>query len=207
MAGLDGDYPRLLVVHVVAFELMESKGNGCKYILIHNCQLSIINYQLHRHAAVLLGWQALLLASELRESATDTEAGVAWLDDIINITILGSLIRISEEVGIFLLLLSEECLNILSSFLLGLSLTSREHCYGTTGTHNGNLGRWPSEVEVGTQLLASHHDVATAIALTQGDGDLWNGSLTVSIEQLCSVQDYGIVLLTCTRQESRNVYQ
>lgn len=130
---------------------------------------------------MLLGWQALLLASELRESATDTEAGVAWLDDIINITILGSLIRISEEVGILLLLLGEECLNILSCFLLGLSLTSREHCYGTAGTHNGNLGRWPSEVEVGTQLLASHNDVATTVALAQCDGDLRNSSLTIGI--------------------------
>ena len=44
--------------------------------------------------------------------------------------------------------------------------------------------------------------MATTIALTQCDSDLWHGSLAVSVEQLCTVEDDSVVLLTCTWQES-----
>ena len=44
--------------------------------------------------------------------------------------------------------------------------------------------------------------MAAAIALTQCDGDLWHCGLAVSIEQLGSVEDDGIVLLTCAGEES-----
>ena len=44
--------------------------------------------------------------------------------------------------------------------------------------------------------------MATTIALTQCDSNLWHGSLAVSVEQLCTVEDDSVVLLTCTWQES-----
>ena len=44
-----------------------------------------------------------------------------------------------------------------------------------------------------------------AIALAQSDGNLGYGSLAVSVEKLCTVQDNGVILLTCAGKEARNV--
>ena len=151
---------------------------------------------------MLLGRQTLALGSELSQTAANAETSVAWLDDVVDIAILSSLIRIGKLLGILLFLLCQECLHVLAGFLLCLGFLATEHCNGTAGTHYGNLRRWPCEVQVGTQLLATHHDVATTIALTQCDSNLWHGSLAVSVEQLCTMKDDSIVLLTCTWQES-----
>ena len=88
---------------------------------------------------MLLSWQALTLGSELSQTTADAETGVTWLDDIIDVTILSCLIWISKLVSILLLLLSQECLNILASFLLSLSFLTTENGNGTAGTHYGNL--------------------------------------------------------------------
>ena len=57
------------------------------------------------------------------------------------------------------------------------------------------------------QLLRAHNNVRTTVRLTQGNGNLGHSSLAVSVEQLSTVQDNSVVLLTCTRQESWNVNQ
>ena len=83
---------------------------------------------------MLLSWQALTLGSELSQTTADAETGVTWLDDIIDVTILSCLIWISKLVCILLLLLSQECLYILASFLLSLSFLTTENGNGTAGT-------------------------------------------------------------------------
>ena len=55
------------------------------------------------------------------------------------------------------------------------------------------------------ELLGAHHDVRAAIRLAQGDGDLGHCGLAVGIEQLGTVQDDGVVLLTRAGQESGHV--
>ena len=47
--------------------------------------------------------------------------------------------------------------------------------------------------------------MATTIALAKRNSDLWNCCLSVSIEQLCTVEDDSVVLLTCSRKETRNI--
>ena len=88
---------------------------------------------------MLLGRVVYLLVVQLVEGTDDAETRVAGLDDIIDVAILSSLIWISELVGVFLLLLSQECLYILASFLLSLSFLTAENGNGTAGTHYGNL--------------------------------------------------------------------
>ena len=70
---------------------------------------------------MLLSRQSIALCSELSQSAADAETSVAWLDYIINIAILGCLVRISEEFVVLFLLLSNECLYVLASFLLAFA--------------------------------------------------------------------------------------
>ena len=56
-------------------------------------------------------------------------------------------------------------------------------------------------------LLTAHHDVRTAVRLTQRDSNLRYGGFTVGIQQLGTVQDNAVVLLTCSGKEARYVYQ
>jgi fatty-acid desaturase len=114
---------------------------------------------LHRYATMLLSWQRLAFVSQLSQSADDAETGVAWLYDIIDIAILSSLVRVSEEFRVLSLFLSEERLNVASLFLYLLSALSLKNGNGTCCTHNSYFSRRPSVVEVGTELLTTHHDV------------------------------------------------
>ena len=89
---------------------------------------------------MLLGWQRLALGGKLGKATTDAEAGIARLDYIVDIAILRCLVRSCEQVVVRFLLLGEECLYVLSSLLLCLGFLGTEHCNGTRGSHNGNLG-------------------------------------------------------------------
>lgn len=80
---------------------------------------------------MLLSWQALALGSELSQTAADAETSIAWLDDVIDIAILSSLIRISKLVCILLLFLCQECLHVLAGFLLSLGFLATENGNGT----------------------------------------------------------------------------
>ena len=88
---------------------------------------------------MLLSWQVLTLGCELSQTTADAETGVTWLDNVINVTILSCLIWISKLVCILLLLLCQECLHVLSGFLLSLGFLASENGNGTAGTHYGNL--------------------------------------------------------------------
>ena len=57
---------------------------------------------------MLLGRETLTLRCQLGQSAADAETCVARLNDIIDISELGCLVRISEGVRIFLFFLRKE---------------------------------------------------------------------------------------------------
>ena len=100
-----------------------------------------------------------LLGLQLGQRTDDAEAGVARLDNVINVAILGGIVGVGEELGVLGLLLGDECLGI---FLL-LSLLSVEYGSGTASTHYGNLSCGPCIVHVATELLTAHYDVATTV--------------------------------------------
>ena len=59
--------------------------------------LIIVKLLLHWDTSVLLGREVLALGSELCESTADAETSIAWLDYVIDVAVLCSLVRISEE--------------------------------------------------------------------------------------------------------------
>lgn len=148
---LDCDNARLLVMHIVSCELMQCQSYRRIYLIIcfshtiysiciypprkHNSTVADKDFKLHRNISVLLSWQVVTLSSKLCQTATDAETSVARLNHIINVAILGCLIWISEHLGVFLFLLSKECLRILMS----LCLLGTKHRNGTACTHNSNL--------------------------------------------------------------------
>ena len=170
----DGDDAWLSVVYIIAFELIKCQGNGGINFVFHNylvfLQWTVTDSQgksaavhcynhLHRYVTMLLGGQRVTLGSQLGQSTTDAETGVARLNHIVNVAILGSLIRIGEQFVVLILLLGDEGLDILAGFLLGLGFLGIEHSSGTGGTHHCNLCGGPCGVQVGVQLLGAHHDV------------------------------------------------
>ena len=76
------------------------------------------------------------LVLKLSKGTANAETRVARLDHVVDITILGSLVGIREEVVLLLLFLSEECLGI--GLLFRFLGTEDGHC--TTGTHHGDFG-------------------------------------------------------------------
>ena len=76
---------------------------------------------------MLLGRQRVALGSELGQTAADAETSVAWLDNVIDVAILGCLLWVSEELVVLVLLLGDECLNVFTSLLLSLSLLSIQY--------------------------------------------------------------------------------
>ena len=89
---------------------------------------------------MLLGRQALTLCSELGQTAADAETSIARFDDIVDVTILCSLVWSSEQVVILIFLFCKECLYIFSGIFLCLCLFFAKHSHGTGCTHNCNFG-------------------------------------------------------------------
>lgn len=65
---------------------------------------------------MLLGGQRHALVGQLGQAATNAEARVAGLNDIVDVAELCCLIRIGKSLGVFILLLSKELLDV-SAFL------------------------------------------------------------------------------------------
>ena len=94
---------------------------------------------------MLLGGIDLLLRAELFQSADDTEAGVARLDDVIHIAVGSGVVWISEGLAVFFFLLSGS-----GSWIFGSSyILSEDDFYSTCRAHDSDLSRRPSQVDVG----------------------------------------------------------
>ena len=58
---------------------------------------------------MLLGGQGIALGGELSQTATDAETGIARLDHVVDVAVLGGLIRIGEELVVLILLEHGSC--------------------------------------------------------------------------------------------------
>lgn len=67
---------------------------------------------------MFLCWVGESLTLKLCQCADDAEPGVARLDDIINIAVLGRIVRVGKEIGVFVLLLLDERRSILTLSLI-----------------------------------------------------------------------------------------
>ena len=104
--------------------------------------MAILFRGLQRNVAMLLGRIVKLLVGQLCQGADDAEAGVAGLDDIIDVAVLGSVLRIGDQLGVLVLLLLDEGLGLvdLTLVLKSLGLLGVEDGSGACGTHDGDLG-------------------------------------------------------------------
>ena len=99
---------------------------------------------------MFLGGQTLPFSGQLSQTATNAETRIARLDHIVDITILRCLIRIGKHLGIFFFLLGKERPNIFARIFLSLCFLGTEHSHSSRCPHNGNFGRGPGKVQIGT---------------------------------------------------------
>ena len=87
-----------------------------------------MSYELQRNVSVLLGRIVQLLVLQLSEGTNDAEASIAWFDNVINVTVAGSIVGVSEELVVLLFLLLDEGLSLvhLTLFFQGLGFLSIE---------------------------------------------------------------------------------
>ena len=77
---------------------------------------------------MLLGRILYTLVMQLLESTDHAETGVAWLNDIVDIALVCSIVWVAEEIFVFLLLLCNDL--SLSLWCLGcLELLAIKHLY------------------------------------------------------------------------------
>ncbi len=152
---------------------------------------------------MLFGRVSHFLGGELLQSADYAEAGVAGLDDVVDIAVLGRVVRIAEKLVVFSLSFGEHLCGVVR-FLCFLGV---EHFYGACASHNCDFCSRPCVVHVAAELLAAHHDVAAAIALAERNGDFGHSSFAVSVKELGSMENHAVVFLTCSGEESGHVNQ
>ena len=108
---------------------------------------------------MFLGRVGQFLGLQLLQGADNAETRVARFDNIIDIAILGCIVRIGKQFGIFSFFFSQE----LSRIFLLFGLACLQNFYRTCTTHNCDFSSRPCIVHVTTKLLTAHYDVRTAI--------------------------------------------
>jgi len=141
---------------------------------------------------VLLPRPLVLLGLEEVEVLADAATSGRGDDDLIDKAALGSDQGVQELV--------------LVPLGIGLDvLATEDNLNGALSSHNGNLTSGPGVVGVSLEVLGGHHIVSSSEGLAGDDGDLRDGSLGVSVEQLGSVGNDTVVLLVSSGKKSGNV--
>lgn len=148
------------------------------------------------NVSVLLPWVLQLLALQHVQVLAHLLSGLRWSDDVVNESSDGGWERVAEQLGVLLL--------VLDGVLLIVTEEDRD---GSLSSHNSNLGSWPGVVDISTKMLGRHDIVGSSERLAGDDGDLWNGGLGESVEELGSVADDTSVLLGGSWQKSWNIDQ
>jgi hypothetical protein len=123
------------------------------------------------------------------------------LDNPIDVATFGSDVRVRQCVLVF----------GYQSFTFGCwvcslgELLAEQHVDRTLCPHHGDFGGRPSKVEVGAEVLGSHHVVGTAVGLAGDDRDEWHRCLGIGVDQLRAATNNAVPLLVCAGQETWNV--
>lgn len=133
-----------------------------------------------------------VLSLEHLQVITNDFASAAGLDNVIYVSALCSLQGVCK------------CVFVLSSLSFTI-LTSEDDLDSSLSSHNGDLGSRPGVVVVSIEMLRRHDVVGTSICLSSDEGNLGNGGLSISVEQLSSVLDDTSELLDGSWQEPWNV--
>ena len=102
------------------------------------------------------------LVGELLKSPDYAEPRVSRLDHVVDVAVACRIVWVAEEVVVFLFLrLCHLCL--FCRVFDCLDFLRVEDFNRTVCTHDGNVCRRPSIIDVAPELFAAHHDVGAAV--------------------------------------------
>src|SRR6266576_2859994 len=149
---------------------------------------------LERNVAMLARRVAVALGLQRGEGGDQPGAGVARVDDVVEVAPRGRLVGMRE------------LLAILVDLRLG-RFALVEDFDRALGAHDGDLRGGPGDVVVPADVLRVHHVVRAAVRLARDHRELGDGRLAVGVQQLGAVLDDAAVLLRHTREEPRHVFE
>src|SRR3989475_6483427 len=144
-----------------------------------------------RDVAVLLRRPGLSLRPKDGEGVNHPRPRLGWFDDIIEVAHPRGNVRVREPVPIFAHELLLSGFRILRVFDLLLE-DDRDRAFRT---HDRELGRRPSEVEVPADVLRTHDVICAAVRFPRDDRDLRDRGLAEGEQELRAVPDDPAVLL------------
>ena len=133
-----------------------------------------------------------ILGLEHLEGVNDALSGLTGLNDTIDVASLSGL----EGVGEGTLVIGCLLLNILAT---------EDDLNSALGSHDGNLSRGPSVVEVTSEVLRAHDIVSATICLPGNEANLGHASLSVRIEDLGAMLDNTTELLVGSWEEAWHI--
>src|SRR3989475_8045401 len=154
-----------------------------------------------RDVAVLLRLSAFSFRSEHGERVDHAGPCLRRFDYVVEVSHPGGDVWVRKAIAVLaheLLLPPLRVLRLLD-FLLE---DDRDRAFRT---HDRELGRRPSEVEVPADVLRTHDVVRAAVRFPRDDRDLRDGRLTESKPELRTVSDNRVVLWLLPWKKSRNV--
>src|SRR4051794_14799371 len=157
--------------------------------------------QLKRDVAVLALRLVDAFGLEHAEGADQLGAGLAGLDDVVDVAAL------RRRVGV-----GEVSFVVVDQFLAALvggrrvgDVFAVDDVDGALGAHYGDLGGRPGDVVVGQHVLGVHHVVGAAVGLAGDDGELRHRRLGEGVEELGAVADDPVPLLVGAGEEAGDV--
>ena len=134
---------------------------------------------------MLLGRVCLHLIFRHFQCLNQTFASLSRINDFVNISQLGSLIRSSKLFFVGFQFLGLCCF---VSF-------AEQDIDGAVRTHYSNFCTWVSEVHVSSGLLGVHYDISTTVSFAGNHCQFGNSSFCKCINYFCTVTDDTIVFL------------
>ena len=146
---------------------------------------------------MLFRWIRLHLIFCHFQCLNQTFTGLSRIDDFVDESQLGSLIRSGE---LFLV--------GFQFFRLSLCIRFAEQdIYRAFCPHYCDFRAWIGKVYVCACLLGVHHNVCTAVSLTGDNGQFGNGSFRECINDFRAVADDTVIFLRVSRKEARNIFE
>src|SRR5262249_12131193 len=158
---------------------------------------------LERDVAMLLLRQRLAFGRHALERRDQLRAGVARLDDVVQVAERRGHVGVGELRVVLVDELAAYRLRVGGAF----HLFAIEDVDGAVGAHHRDLGRRPGDVVVGADVFARHDLVGAAVRLARDDRQLRHRRLAEGIEELGAVHDDAAPFLLGAWQKSRHVLE
>src|ERR1700733_10404353 len=158
---------------------------------------------LQGNVPVLLAGHGIYLRRQQAQGSDNSGASLPGIDHVIQESVLGGNKRIGETLFKLFRLGAAHGVRIGSA----RELTAVDDVDGSFGSHNGDFGSWPSQVDVRAKVLRAHDAVSAAVGFASDDRDFRHGRFGIGVEEFRAVTDDPSELLRGAGEEAGDVFK